>query len=68
MFVFRVMHLPADGKQQNECMQKRIRSAWASNQSDQSSQCTQWVTKDPTFMHAENDQNELMPKLTVVFL
>ena len=29
------------------CTQRRLRSAWASAQSDQSSLCTQWVAKDP---------------------
>ena len=31
------------------CAQRRLRSAWASAQSDQSSLCTQWVAKDPRF-------------------
>ena len=35
------------------CAQQRLRSAWASAQSDQSSLCTQWVAKDPSFRHAD---------------
>ena len=53
MLDFRVIHMPADDQQQNECAQWRIRSAWASTQSDQSSLCTQWVTKDQNLIHAE---------------
>ena len=35
-------------KQQNDmCSQRRLSSAWASTQSDQSSLCAQWVAKDP---------------------
>ena len=42
------------------------RSAWASSQSDQSSLCTQWVAKDPSFLHADSkdsDQTGRMPRL-----
>ena len=35
------------------CAQWRLRSAWAHTQSDQSLHCcTQWVVKDPSFLHA----------------
>ena len=30
--------------------QRRLRSAWASAQSDQSLLCTQWIAKDPSFL------------------
>ena len=57
--------------QQNDmCAKCRLRSAWASAQSDQSSQCTQWVAEDPMFLHAyseEFDQTGQMPKLIWVF-
>ena len=36
------------------CAQRRLRSAWASTQSDQSSLCAQWVAKDPRFLHADS--------------
>ena len=53
--------------QQNDlCAQRRLNSAWASAQSDQSSLCTQWVTKDPRFLHADSedsDQTGRMPRL-----
>ena len=52
------------------CTQWRLRSAWASAQSDQSSLCTQWVAKDPSFLHADSedsDQTEWMPRLIWVF-
>ena len=48
------------------CAQRRLRSAWASAQSDQSSLCTQWVAKDPSFLHADSedsDQTGWMPRL-----
>ena len=47
-----------------------LRSAWASAQSDQSSQCTQWVAKDPRFPQADSkdsDQTGQMPRLIWVF-
>ena len=37
------------------CAQRRLRSAWASAQSDQSSLCTQWVAKDPSFLHTDSE-------------
>ena len=52
------------------CTQRRLRSAWASAQSDQSSLCTQWVAKDPSFLHADSedsDQIGWMPRLIWVF-
>ena len=35
--------------------QRRLRSAWASTESDQSSMCTQWVAKDISFLHADSE-------------
>ena len=48
------------------CNQRRLRSAWASTQSDQSSLCTLWVAKDPILLHADSedsDQPVRMPRL-----
>ena len=48
------------------CPQRRLRSAWASAQSDQSSLCAQWVAKDPSFLHVDSeypDQTGWMPRL-----
>ena len=43
-------------KQKNGmCAQRRLRPAWASAQSDQSSLCAQWVAKDPSFLHADSE-------------
>ena len=39
----------------NDCAQPRLGSAWASIQSDQSLMCAQWVAKDPSFLHADNE-------------
>ena len=71
------------------CAQQRLRSALASAQSDQSSLgcpgasesllCTQWVAKDPRFLHADSedwsdwmdaktDQTWWMPRLIWVFV
>ena len=48
------------------CAQRRLRSAWASAQSVQSSLCAQWVAKDPSFLYVDSkdsDQTGLMPRL-----
>ena len=51
------------------CTQQRLRSAWASVQSDQSLRCAlkpQWVAKDSSFLHADSedsDQTRRMPRL-----
>ena len=37
------------------CPQRRLRLAWASAQTDQSSLCAQWVAKDPSFLHADSE-------------
>ena len=37
------------------CVKRRLRSAWASAQSDQSSLSAQWVAKDPSFLHADSE-------------
>ena len=52
------------------CAQRRLRSASASNQSDQSLMCAQWVAKDPRFLHSDSedsDQTGRMPRLIWVF-
>ena len=52
------------------CAQRRLRSAWASVQSDQSSLCGKWVAKDPSFLHVDSDDSDQtgrMPKLIWVF-
>ena len=52
------------------CAQQRLRSAWASVQSDQSLLCIQWVAKDPSFLHADSedsDQTGQMPRLIWFF-
>ena len=36
------------------CARRRLRSAWASVQSDKSSLCAHWVPKDPRFLHADS--------------
>ena len=63
--------------QQNDlCTQQRLRSAWASAQSDQSSLCAHWVAKVPMLLHAnsedqylieDSDQTGQMPRLIWVF-
>ena len=52
------------------CTQRRLRSAWASAQSDHTSLCTQWVAKDKSFLHAHSensDQTGQMSTLIRVF-
>ena len=48
------------------CTQLRLRSAWASTWSEQSSLCALWVAKDPIFLHTDSkdsDQTGRMPRL-----
>ena len=57
--------------QQNDiCAQRRLRSAWASAESDQSSLCAPWLAKDPMFLHVDSENYEQtgrMPRLIWVF-
>ena len=67
----RVIWAASGQNQQNGmCAQRRLRWAWASAQSDQSSLCAQWIAKDSSFLHADSkdsDQTERMPRLIWVF-
>ena len=50
--------------------QRRLRSAWASAQSDQSPLCTQCVAKDSMLLHPNSkvsDQTRRTPRLILVF-
>ena len=51
------------------CAQRRLRSAWASAQSNQSLLCAQWIAKDPRFLHADSEdwQRAAPPSLIWVF-
>ena len=52
------------------CAQRRLRSAWASAQSDQSLRWALNGSKDPSFLHADSedsDQIGRMPRLIRVF-
>ena len=68
-----VNHLSCDMTKPTKwvCTQRRLRSAWASAQSDQSlSLCAHWVAKDPSFLlaHSEDsDQTGRRPRLIWVF-
>ena len=57
--------------QQNDmCAQQRLRSAWASIQSDHCSLCAQQIVKGPMFLHADSEESEqtgLMPRMIRVF-
>ena len=71
-FVFLIISMIHDMTKPTKwvCAQRRLRSAWASAQSDQSSLCAQWVAKDPWFLHADSkdsDQTGRMPRLIWVF-
>ena len=64
-------------QQNGMCAQQRLRSAWASAQSDQGcpgwsefSLCAQWIAKESSFLHADSedsDQTGRMPRLIWVF-
>ena len=47
------------------CVQRRLRSAWASAQSDQSSLCAQWVAKDPRFLDADSEDSDQTGDLSI---
>ena len=40
------------------CAQHRLRSDWASANSDQSSLCAQWKVNDPSFLHADSEDSD----------
>ena len=42
-------------KQNDLCAKRRLRSTRASAQSDQSSQCAQWLAEDPMFLHTDSE-------------
>ena len=57
-------------QQYGMCAQRRLRSAWAFAQSDQSSLCVHWVANDSSFLHADSEdsnQTGRMPRLIWVF-
>ena len=57
-------------QQNGMCTQQRLRSAWASAQSDQSLLCAQWVAKDLSFLHVDSEDSDLtrrVPRLIWVF-
>ena len=57
-------------QQNGLCAQRRLGSAWASTQSDQSSLCAQWVAEDSMFLYVDSedsDQTGRMPRLIWVF-
>ena len=50
------------------CAQRRLRSAWASAHSDQSSLCAKWVAKDPSFLHADSESSESLLGTHIILL
>ena len=53
------------------CAQRRLKSALAAAQSDQSSLCAHWVAKDPSFLHAEcedSGQTGRMPMPSLIWI
>ena len=46
------------------CTQRRLRSAWSSAQSDQSSQCAQWIDEDPVFLDADSEDSDQIGRLS----
>ena len=73
--VFVLYEPPRDKTNNVAVRQRRLRSAWASAQSDQTSlirvfACAQWVAKGPSFLHADSedaDQTGRMHRLIWVF-
>ena len=50
------------------CAQRRLRSAWASAQSDQSSLCAHWVVKDPSFLHADSEDSDQTGRISILLV
>ena len=68
--ILKIYELPHDKTNKMMCAQQRLRSAWTSIQSDQSSLCSQWAAKGPRFLYADSedsDQTGWMPTLIWVF-
>ena len=71
LFIYESAHDKKKKKKQKKknngmCAQRRLRSSWASTKSDQSLLCSQWVSKDPSFLHAnseDSNQTGRMPRL-----
>ena len=67
----RIYELLHDKTNKNDlCAQRRLRTAWAFTQSDQSSLYAQWVAKDPRFLHVDkkvSNQTGCMPRPICVF-
>ena len=64
------IYRPWQNQQNHLCTQWRLRSAWASTQTHQSSLCSLWVAKDPNLLQADNkdsDQTGQMTRLIWVF-
>ena len=74
LYVYRIKHLSCLMTKPTKwlCPRRRLRSAWASAQSDQESLlCVQWVDKGPSFLQADSedsDQTGWIPRLIWVFL
>ena len=52
-FLFFIWAAARKNQQNDLCSPRRLRSAWAFAQSDQSSQCAQWVAEDQMFFSCE---------------
>ena len=62
----KIKELQRDKTKQNDmCAQRRLGSACASAQSDQSSLCAHWVAKDPTFLHADSERADAQADLSL---
>ena len=55
LFPFLIYEPAHDKTNKIACAPSKVRSAWASAQSDQSSLCAHWIAKDPSFLHAESE-------------
>ena len=51
------------------CAQRRLRSAWASAQSesDQSSLCTHWIANDPLCLHVDSEETDQTLRMSSLF-
>ena len=57
-WVFPIWAASWQNQQNGMCAQRRLRSGWASAQSDHSLLCAWCVAKDPTFLQADNEDSD----------
>ena len=53
-----ILSQPTTKQQNGMFTQRRLRSAWASTQSDQSLLWAQWIAPDPSYLHMDSEDSD----------